>query len=254
MDINLIFGLFTMFCAFYFGVPALKESIQVFLDPTSFTLVFAGTVGATLMSTSFKEIKGVLYVFRQMIIKSKSVKPIKAVEILVHISELAQTQSKQSLATEGTGVGDGFLENALGMVGAGLDRDFIQKALETDISEVKQRHDATIGKVRGMGTFAPMFGMTGTVMGVTMVLQNVTDIDTIVSGMSLALLTTLYGLILSSVVFIPISNKLRGMSADELITKEIMMQGVLAIMDKEIPLKVEKYLMAYVESKAKKKK
>ena len=87
-----------------------------------------------------------------------------------------------------------------------------------------------------------------------MVLQNVTDIDTIVSGMSLALLTTLYGLILSSVVFIPISNKLRGMSADELITKEIMMQGVLAIMDKEIPLKVEKYLMAYVESKAKKKK
>ena len=242
MDINLIFGLFTMFCAFYFGVPALKESIQVFLDPTSFTLVFAGTVGATLMSTSFKEIKGVLYVFRQMIIKSKSVKPIKAVEILVHISELAQTQSKQSLATEGTGVGDG------------LDRDFIQKALETDISEVKQRHDATIGKVRGMGTFAPMFGMTGTVMGVTMVLQNVTDIDTIVSGMSLALLTTLYGLILSSVVFIPISNKLRGMSADELITKEIMMQGVLAIMDKEIPLKVEKYLMAYVESKAKKKK
>ncbi|MFT5170870.1 MAG: chemotaxis protein MotA, partial [Candidatus Marinamargulisbacteria bacterium] len=220
----------------------------------SFTFVFGGTIASTLLSTSFKRFKSVLSVFKQLIIKPKKLEPSAAVRELVRISEVAQSSSKQALSSEGQGIGDGFLGYAMEMVGAGLDRDFIERALMTDISEVKRRHEQVSSTVRSMGTYAPMFGMTGTVIGVTQVLQNVTDIDTIVAGMSLALLTTLYGLILSSVIFIPSASKLKGMSNSELITKQIIMEGVLAIMDKEIPLKVEKYLNAFLEQKAKQKK
>ncbi|MBT5954861.1 hypothetical protein HOG98_09115 [bacterium] len=251
MDINGILGIALTYAAFYYGVPALRESFSVYVDVNSFILVFGGTVSATLLSTSWKEFKAILVVFKQLVFKPKKLDPKVAVSLLVKISELSQTQSKQSLVKEGEGVGDGFLEHGLGLVGAGLDRAFIEKALETDINEIKRRHDSVISKVRTMGTFAPMFGMVGTVIGVTQVLQNVTDIDTIVSGMSLALLTTLYGLILSTVIFIPTANKLKGKSAKELVTKEIIVQGILSILDKEIPLKVEKYLMAFLETKAK---
>ena len=84
-----------------------------------------------------------------------------------------------------------------------------------------------------------------------MVLKNVSDIDNIVSGMGLALLTTLYGLFFSSIVFIPFSNKLKQLSDQEILSKEIIREGVAMILDKEIPLKVEKYLTSFLHSSKK---
>ena len=108
--------------------------------------------------------------------------------------------------------------------------------------------------VRAMGSFAPMFGMMGTVMGVMQVLQNVTDIDSVVAGMGLALLTTMYGLIISTLYFIPITNKLKYLNDQDGLSKEIMMEGVIAIMNNQIPLMVEKKLMAYLSTADKSKK
>jgi chemotaxis protein MotA len=254
MDINLLFGIIVGAIAFLVGVPVLRTEYITYVDPNSFILVFCGTIASTLLSTSFQEFKGILTVLKQLIIKPKKLEPLDAVTKLVKVSEAAQRVSKQALVEEGKDVGDGFLERGLSLVAAGLDRDFVQRTLETDIIEIQRRHGSMCTMVRTMGTFAPMFGMTGTVMGVTQVLQNVTDIDTIVSGMSLALLTTLYGLIISALIFIPAANKLKNISAREILTKQIIMEGILAIIDKEIPLKVEKYLQAFLATKEKIKK
>jgi len=106
--------------------------------------------------------------------------------------------------------------------------------------------------IRNMGSFAPMFGMIGTIMGVTQVLKNVTDIGNIVQGMSLALLTTLYGTVFSAVVFMPVANKLKALNAQEMLAKEIIVEGIAMVMQKEIPLKVEKFLASYLDSKQQK--
>ena len=148
----------------------------------------------------------------------------------------------------------GFWIVALRMMGAGLDREFVRTALETDIEEMQKRHYKFINVISSMGNFAPMFGMMGTVMGVMLVLQNITDIDSVVSGMALALLTTMYGLILSSVLFIPISHKLKSLTTHDTLVKQIIMKGILAIMDDLIPLKVEKLLIAYLSEEVKAKK
>lgn len=254
MDINLVLGIVVGIVSLYFGAPMLKTDFQIYLDPVSATLVLGLTMAATLLSTSYQEFKSVLIVMGQLVINKKRLQPFDALKKLVHVSEVAQRVSKQDLAKEGVGVGDGFLERGLTLVAAGLDREFVQRTLETDIVEIQRRHNNTAGMVRTMGSYAPMFGMLGTVIGVTIVLQDVTNIDTIVSGMSLALITTMYGLILSGVIFIPISNKLRGISAREVLTKQIIMEGIMMIMDKEIPLKVEKYLQAFLATKEKAKK
>ena len=128
------------------------------------------------------------------------------------------------------------------------------QTLNRDIDELRNRHGENISIVRTMGSFAPMFGMMGTVMGVMQVLQNVTDIDSVVAGMGLALLTTMYGLILSTLFFIPITNKLKYLNESDGLTKEIILEGVLAIMDDEIPLMVEKKLIAYLSTAEKSKK
>ena len=252
MDLSLILGFIIAFCAFFFGVEELRNDFGLYIQFGSFILVIGGTIASTMISSSMKEVKKLIAAFKQIVVKPKKIQPFEAVSILVNISQKAQAVSKQELAREGIGIGDGFLERALSMVAAGLDKEFIRRTLQTDIDEIQRRHMLVASKVRTMGTFAPMFGMTGTVLGVIQVLKNVTDITNIVSGMSLALLTTLYGLVLSSVVFIPLSFRLKGASSRELLTKEIIMEGTMAILDKEIPLKVEKHLTSYLEGKFKK--
>ncbi|MDA1353095.1 MAG: MotA/TolQ/ExbB proton channel family protein [bacterium] len=255
MNLMVVIGfLLGVFCIYY-GVPELKDTYQVYLDPHSFVLVFGGTIATTIISTSFKDFRAILTVLSGwMYFKQRKLDNFKVVEKLVAISEQASKNGKSSVVEMGAKFGDGFLDRALNMMSAGLEPDFVRAVLETDVTEVRKRHFKLISMVRAMGSFAPMFGMMGTVMGVMQVLRNVADINSIVSGMSLALLTTLYGLILASMFFIPLTNKLKFLSEDEALQKEMMMEGVLAIMNDFIPIKVEKMLMSYLSSSAKNRK
>ncbi|MBT5856197.1 hypothetical protein HOH87_06145 [bacterium] len=253
MNIMLIFGLLFSVGCIYYGVPSLEDTWQTYIDPHSFILVFGGTIGATMISTRVKDFVAILKVLSGwMYLRRKSVSNLNAVNKLVEISETASRTGKPSVLDLGKGFDDGYLDRALSLMGTGLEEEFVRRSLEIDILEEKRRHAKLIGMIRNMGTFAPMFGMMGTVMGVVLVLQNVTDIESVVSGMSLALLTTLYGLILSSLVFTPITNKLKFINDQDALTKEIMMEGVIMIMNGEIPLKVEKMLRAYLSSHSKK--
>lgn len=256
MNLMVLLGMaVSIFCLFY-GIPGLWSNIGIYLDPNSFVLVLGGTVGAAIISTSPKDFLSILKIISgYMYLKRKKIDNYKTVYKLVEIAEEANRAGKESVLEMGKDYGDGFLDRALTLMGSGLENEFVSIALETDILEEKKRHMRIIAMVRAMGSFAPMFGMMGTVMGVMQVLQNVTDIDSVVAGMGLALLTTMYGLIISTLYFIPITNKLKYLNDQDGLTKEIIMEGINAIMDNQIPLMVEKKLLAYLSSadKAKKK-
>lgn len=249
MNVNIFVGLLIAVMAIYFGAPDVRQDVMVYLDANSFILVFFGTVGSSLISTSFADFKGLSKLLKNLFFPSKRQLALQeAIDIMIKVSQDAQSVSRQALPNSIKGQTDSFLIRSIDMVAAGLDKEFIVQTLETDIDEIRNRHAKKVTTVRTMGSFAPMFGMAGTVIGVIQVLKNVTDIDNIVSGMALALMTTLYGLFFSSIFFIPLSNKLKNLSEQEVLTKQIISQGIEMIMDKEIPLKVEKYLTAYVQS------
>jgi len=253
MHLNVIFGFFITFAAIYFGSPDMRADFSVYLRVDALILVFFGSVGSTLISSSFKDIRGMLKVLGSLFIgKQQFYTPEKTVKVLVEIAEKAQSMPRQQLPELVKHHKEVGIKRGIEMVGAGLDKDFVLQTLDTDVSELQSRHDKMSGLVAKMGTYAPMFGMAGTVIGVIQVLKNVSDIENIVSGMALALLTTLYGLFFSSVLFIPLSNKLRDLSSKEVLSKEIICEGVAMIIDREIPLKVSKYLTAFLHSDVKK--
>lgn len=254
MSLMMIIGTSVALLSIFFGVPEIRETLSTYLDGYSFLFVIGGTIGCTMIGTSFKDFLSTLSILSGwMYFKRKSVSNLKAVTILVEISEQAHRSGKASVLEMGKGVGDGFLDRALGLMSSGLEVDFVRNSLESDIIAERKRHLKQMAIIRSMGSYAPMFGMMGTVIGVILVLQNVTDIDSVVKGMSLALLTTFYGLVFASLFFIPITNKLKLLSEEDVLTKEIIMEGILAIMQNQIPLKVEKKLMSYLSSKVKTK-
>jgi chemotaxis protein MotA len=247
MELNVFAGILLAIVSILIGAPDMRTDIGVYLNIEAFILVLGGTFASSLISSSFGEFKHLIGAFKAMM-RGKQLKPVDAVNKLVEISEAAQRSSRQDLVNIADGVGDGYLKRGLQLVAAGLEKEFIDRALFTDINEVNKRHNKYINQVRTMGSFAPMFGMAGTVIGVIQVLKNVTDIENIVSGMALALLTTLYGLFMTSILFIPLANKLKENNQKEIVTKQIIREGILMIYEKEIPLKVEKYLMAFLKS------
>ena len=107
-------------------------------------------------------------------------KPIEAIESMVRVASHAQKTSRNALSRTVVIKRDQYLNRSLDMVSAGLEKEFILQTLKRDIHEVKNRHGDTINIVQTMGSYAPMFGMAGTVIGVIQVLKNVTDIDNIV--------------------------------------------------------------------------
>lgn len=255
MNIMVVMGLFFGIISIFIGIPGLLTDVSGYLDPQTFILVLGCTIGATMIGTSWADFVSILKIISgYMYFLRKSISNIHTVHKIVEIAEDANRNGNETVLDMGKDYGDGFLDRALTLMGTGLDASFIRATLETDIFEEKKRHIQIISMIRAMGSFATMFGMMGTVMGIMKVLENVTDIDSVIAGMGLALLTTLYGLLLSSLFFIPISNQLKYLNEEDALTKEIILEGVMAIMAKEIPLKVEKKLMAYLKTAEKSKK
>tara|TARA_A100001015_G_scaffold305504_1_gene398323 strand:+ start:5757 stop:6530 length:774 start_codon:yes stop_codon:yes gene_type:complete len=253
MNLNIILGAILTFFAIYFGAPELRNDFGLYLRGDAFILVIGGTIASTMTGVSIKEFGGIFKVVRVILFGSKNqLDIVGAINTMISVSEAAQSTSKQNLGASFAGK-DGFLDRGLEMVAAGIEKDFIDQTLETDISELVKRHNKMTNVIRTMGSYCPMFGMLGTILGVIQVLKDVSSIDTIIAGMSLALLTTLYGLFFSSIIFIPLTNKLKSLSNDEKLSKEIIREGILLVMDKEIPLKVEKYLTSYITSNEKEK-
>ena len=250
---NILIGLVLAVVFLVLGIPGLAQNWQVYIDVPSIYLVIGGTIASTMTGVSIKEFTGIFKVVKVILFGAKNQLNIHgAINTMIAVAEAAQSTSKQNLGSSFAGK-DGFLDRGLEMVAAGIEKDFIDQTLETDISELVKRHNKMTNVIRTMGSYCPMFGMLGTILGVIQVLKDVSSIDTIIAGMSLALLTTLYGLFFSSIVFIPLTNKLKSLSNDEKLSKEIIREGILLVMDKEIPLKVEKYLTSYITSNEKEK-
>jgi chemotaxis protein MotA len=97
-----------------------------------------------------------------------------------------------------------------------------------------------------MGTYAPAFGMIGTLVGLIQMLAALNDPSSIGAGMAVALLTTLYGALLANVFFLPCAGKLKIRTNNEMLLKEVIIEGILSIQSGDNPRIVEQKLKAFI--------
>lgn len=121
--------------------------------------------------------------------------------------------------------------------------------MRTDIDSFNRRHKEGKGVIDQVGRFGPAFGMIGTLLGLIIMLGNMSDPSAIGSGMAVALITTLYGTVLSNVMFLPMSEKLASLTKSELISREMILRGVLAIQSGENPRVIEQKLATFLPEK-----
>ena len=164
--------------------------------------------------------------------------------VLVLLAAAPKVHARQQVAA--SEAEDEFLEKSVQLAIDGTAPELIKDILTTELAFMEDRHAMGQSILVAMGTYAPAFGMIGTLIGLVQMLATLDDPSKIGEGMAVALLTTLYGALLANMVFLPGAGKLKVRTSNELLAKELVIEGILSIQSGDNPRVVEQKLKAFV--------
>lgn len=222
-----------------FGALTLGGTPAAFIDAPSFLIVFGGTLGITTMSFSLREIARTPMVIAKAMMNSvPDVRP--AVHRMLQLADLARKKGLLELDGILTEMNEEpFVRKALQMAVDGTPINEISHVLERDVDEMMRRHMNSAGILRKAAEVAPAMGLIGTLIGLVQMLGSLEDPATIGPSMAIALLTTFYGAVLSTMVFSPLAAKLERNSTEEILVANVFVMTAQSICRKENPRRLE---------------
>jgi chemotaxis protein MotA len=221
------------------------SNVAAVLNPAAILIVFGGTFGATMAGTSFEAVKNIPALYKKIL--SADAPDLNArVTELVSYAEKARRDGLLALDEQLAAVEDPYTRKGLQLVVDGTDPDLVADVLEAENDAMAKRHAAGRQPFEKAGGFAPTMGIVGTVFGLVHVLSNLDAPETLGPSISAAFIATLLGVASANVVFLPVGNRLKQLSAEELHFRSMTLEGVLAIQAGDNPRIVAEKLTAYV--------
>src|SRR3989339_1583727 len=248
MDIATITGII-VFLGFVFASIFLAEGMKGFLpfiNMEAFLVVIGGTFCALLVNYPLSQVLGLRRVLKKVLLTTGE-DTTEIVSSFVDFTKKARTEGLLSLESDVKNVKNDFMRRGVQLVIDGFDSEFIRNMLETEIGFIRERHKVGQEIFNSLGTYAPAFGIIGTVLGMILLLSGVDDIAMVPKRMGLALAAAFYGLSSGYLLFYPMVGKLRRRSEEELLVKEIIIRGVLLLQSGVSPIIMESNLKAYLE-------
>jgi chemotaxis protein MotA len=244
MDLATIIGIVSAFSLVIIAV-ASGGGLTWFLDGPSALIVFGGTFGAVLINYPLADVLGVIKVAQNAFFK-KEQKARAAIDLLVTMSKVSRKEGMLALQNMTHRLRDPFLVKAVHLIIDGLEPVDVTNILETELDFIEERHRLGAEIFTTMGNYAPAMGMTGTLIGLVQMLMTMNDPSSIGPAMSVALVTTFYGVILAYLLFLPLAGKLKRLSAQELLVKQLIINGILSIQAGDNPRILEQKLHAFI--------
>ena len=247
MDIATIIGLLSGAILILWAVMG-KSDLGAFIDGGSVAIVLGGATSAALIGFPLKQLLGVSKVVKNCFL-TKARDPMALIRDLVSYAEVARRDGILALENATSEINDPFLVSGIQMAVDGTDPDLIENIMMNDLETIEQRHSEGKALFDNIGKYAPAFGMIGTLIGLVIMLQNMSDPSKIGPAMAVALLTTLYGALVANLVALPLADKLGMRSRQELLLKMIIIKGVMAIQSGDNPRIVEQKLKTFLPNR-----
>lgn len=253
MDITTIIGIFSGIGLIVWGV-LLGGDVKNFFDIPSIAIVVGGTIAAIFASFPIKTLKSV-GTHMKIVLSSKRYDPEYFIETIVEFAQIARKSGLLSLEDKANDLEEPFLKDGVLLIVDAVDSQKIRNMLENDIEFMDIRHQEGISVYEKGASLAPAFGMIGTLIGLINMLSSL-DLsggssagDSLGQGMSTALVTTFYGSVLGNLIFTPLANKLMIRNDEEILCKQIVVEGILSIQSGENPKYIKEKLQAFLQQK-----
>jgi chemotaxis protein MotA len=254
VDIATVLGLFLGIVGVLGGALLDGTPLGALAQWAAFIIIFVGTTGATMMSFPFDTMKEFWPILKKAF-KKQELDPAAIVTQLVGFATKARREGLLGLEEEAESIQDPFLKKGLQLVVDGTDIEMIRNIMETDIAFLESRHKVGESIFGTLGGFAPTLGIIGTVVGLVHALSafgsGEADPIALVAAIATAFIATFYGISFANLVFLPISFKLKQNSQQEVLLREVMLEGILAISAGDNPRIVEEKLKAFLPPKMK---
>lgn len=223
------------------------SDLGVFLNLPGFLIVVGGTFAATLIKFP---ISGVFVAFfvgiRAAFINEKET-PREIIDLTMRLVKRARKVGL--LGLEKIRVGNSFFRKGVQLCVDGRDAEFIRKTMTREMELAIQRQEVGEKVFRAIGESAPAFGMVGTLVGLVQMLSSMDDPTMIGRAMAVALLTTLYGVLIAQLIALPISDKLEAKNALERANRVLIIEAIAQIHERNNPTAVLDILEAYLPEK-----
>ncbi|GAB4135733.1 MAG: MotA/TolQ/ExbB proton channel family protein [Planctomycetaceae bacterium] len=219
------------------------SSFGAFIDYPSAAVVVGGAIAATCIAYPLKTLFLLPKVLKKVFFpNTQEIAPVIAQ--LVEFSEIARRDGILALENKTEEIEDPFILMGIQMAVDGTDSELMESILRAEMDAVASRHKSGKGLMDAVGRYAPAFGMIGTLMGLIIMLGNMDDPEAIGPGMAVALITTLYGAVVSNLFFLPFADKLAFYSKQEMEVRELIIRGILSIQEGDNPRMLEQKLSA----------
>ncbi len=226
----------------------------IFARYEAFILVFGGTIGATMVSFPLRTFlrgitDGLKTAFTEPVYHEREV-----ITTLVSFAEKARREGLLALENEAAALEDEFMRKGIQLVIDGRDTDIIRKILETEIGFVQERNQKAEAVFMTMGGFSPTLGIIGTVLGLIAMLKALGTLSgsSNIAGQlgvatAQAFVATFFGIALANLFWIPLSSKIKERAGEQLLLREIMVEGILSIQAGDNPRLLEEKLHAFLD-------
>jgi chemotaxis protein MotA len=253
MDKTSIIGILLGIIAIGVGMVLKGVELTSLANPAALLIIVAGTAAAVTTAFPMSELKKLPKLFKILFTEQKLAKPEELIQTFSEWAVIARKEGLLALEGIAEQVDNQFLKNGLNLAVEGHSADYIRDILTEEIEAMEERHLAGAAIFTQAGTYAPTLGVLGAVLGLIAALSNMDNTDELGHAISAAFVATMLGIYTGYVLWHPFANKLKRKSQQEVRLKQMMIEGILSIIEGEAPRTIEQKLTSYLPADERKK-
>ena len=262
-DLGTLIGLLAGLGIILIGIIQSGGKLYWFFNFNSLLIVLGGTFAATMVNLPLRAVGNIFNVL-QNVFRGEDYDYIGIIEEIVQKAQKARKDGLLSLEADLPTMRDGFFKNGIELAINERESSRLRTFLNLEMNNISSRHVAGQEMFLYMASYAPAFGMLGTVLGLIIMMNNFSSggggmeitasydvaerFADLLSGMGLALITTFYGVFMANMIFLPIGGKLKRRSENEMMLKSIVVEGIISIHAREHPILIKEKLMTFAPS------
>lgn len=245
MDLATLIGLALAWGAVFLCLGLEGGNVKELANLPAFILVVFGTLGATVVGSSMKTLVALPSILRNALI-AVELDPSDVIRKMVGYARIARRDGVLALEEIALRVDNKFLKKGLELIVDGTPSQMVREILETEIVAMQERHRVGATFFTTMGGFSPTLGIIGTVMGLINMLTQLNEPGKMGHAIAVAFTATLYGVAFANLVYLPVAAKLKSKTNSEVVTYEMIIEGIMSIQAGDNPRIVETRMMAYL--------
>jgi chemotaxis protein MotA len=223
------------------------------LQPTAALIVFGGTLGAVLLQFPLTT---VIAAFRSLghVFSAPRRQNDELIGLLLSFANKARRQGVVSLDADLQAIQDPFLKRSLMLAVDGTEPSDLRKIMRVSLDSTIEREECLPMVFESAGGFSPTIGILGAVLGLIQVMQHLDDMQAVGRGIAVAFVATIYGVGLANLFFLPFAGKMRIRIHDGQQRREMMLEGVVSILEGMNPRMLEVKLAGFLDDATREKK